>query len=97
MTEFTQWDSGSLSQGAADLRLAYRGIEDELNDLEKALEAKLDLWEGDAKQAYWDAKAQWEQGTRELNNILERLGVAVTDIESNYSATERANQGIFGG
>jgi ESAT-6 family protein len=95
MSDFTRWNSGALDQLTANLRLAYRGVEDETNDLEKALESKLADWDGDAKQAYWDAKAQWEKAIRELNDVLNHLHAAVTDIHSNYTATERSNTTIF--
>jgi WXG100 family type VII secretion target len=95
MTDFTRWDPAALDQLQANLRLAYRGVEDETNDLEKALEAKLAEWDGDAKQAYWDAKAQWEKAIGELNDVLSQLGAAVENIKGNYTATERSNTGIF--
>lgn len=96
MNDFTKWDSGGLTQGAADLRNAYRAIKDELDDLESTLEAKLEYWEGDARSAYSDAKSDWNKATDELNDILERLGLAVNNINDNYTATERSNSGIFG-
>lgn len=95
MSDYTAWNSEGLTQGAADLRLAYRGIRDSLNDLEKALEAKLGEWSGEAREAYTDAKRQWNEGANGLNDILDNLNLAVENIHSNYSATERANQGIF--
>ena len=95
MSDFTKWDPAQLDQLQANLRLAYRGIEDETNDLEKALEAKLAQWEGSAKEAYWDAKAQWEKAISELNQVLGQLGAAVENIKSNYTETERSNSTIF--
>lgn len=97
MSDFTAWNGEALTQGAADLRLAYRGIRDELNDLQTALEAKLEQWDGDARSAYQDAKQQWNEGANGLNDILDRLNLAVDNIHNNYSGAERANQGIFGG
>ena len=95
MSDFTRWDPAALDQLQANLRLAYRGVEDETNDLEKSLEAKLGEWDGEAKQAYWDAKAQWERAISELNDVLSQLGVAVENIKTNYTDTERSNTTIF--
>lgn len=95
MTDFTRWSAESLDQLQANLRLAYRGVEDETNDLEKALEAKLADWSGEAKEAYWQAKAQWEKAIGELNTVLGQLGAAVENIKTNYTATERSNTTIF--
>lgn len=95
--DYTRWSAGSMTQAVADLRTAYRLTEDELNDLETALEGKLQDWEGGARQAYWDAKRDWEQQTKELNAILEQLGAAVGDVHENYNAAEKDGVGIFEG
>ena len=95
MTDFTRWDPAALDQLQANLRLAYRGIEDETNDLEKSLEGKLAEWDGEAKTAYWEAKAQWEKAISELNAVLDQLGAAVENIKTNYTDTERSNSTIF--
>jgi WXG100 family type VII secretion target len=95
MSDFTRWDPAALDQLQANLRLAYRGIEDETNDLEKSLEAKLANWDGGAKEAYWDAKRQWEKAIQELNQVLGQLGAAVQNIKDNYTETERSNSTIF--
>ncbi|MEQ4206454.1 WXG100 family type VII secretion target [Actinopolymorpha sp. B17G11] len=95
MSDFTRFDPAALDQLQANLRLAYRGIQDETNDLEKALEAKLANWHGGARDAYTDAKAQWEKAISELNDVLGQLGAAVENIKVNYSETERSNQTIF--
>jgi WXG100 family type VII secretion target len=86
-----------MTQAVADLRSAYRMTEDELNDLEKSLEGKLQEWQGDARGAYWTAKAEWEKQTRELNTVLEQLGAAVSDVHANYNQAERDGVGIFEG
>jgi WXG100 family type VII secretion target len=95
MTDFTRWNAEALDQLQANLRLAYRGVEDETNDLEKALEDKLSEWNGEAKEAYWQAKAQWEKAIGELNQVLGQLGAAVENIKTNYTETERSNTTIF--
>jgi WXG100 family type VII secretion target len=95
MTDFTRWDPAALDLLQANLRLAYRGVEDETNDLEQKLQAKLADWDGDARQAYWDAKAQWEKAIRELNGVLSDLGAAVENIKTNYTDTEKSNANIF--
>ncbi|REF36562.1 WXG100 family type VII secretion target [Thermasporomyces composti] len=95
MTDFTRWNAEALDQLQANLRLAYRGVEDETNDLERELEQKLAEWSGEAREAYWQAKAQWEKAIGELNDVLAQLGAAVENIRTNYTATERANTTLF--
>jgi WXG100 family type VII secretion target len=95
MTEFTSWDSQTMDELEANLRLAYRGVEDETNDLEKAIENKTQDWTGEAREAYWQKKAEWEAAIRELNSILERMGAGVKDIHENFTSTERSNATMF--
>jgi WXG100 family type VII secretion target len=95
--DYTRWSAGSMSQGVADMRMAYRATEDELNDLESALEGKLQEWEGGAREAYWVAKREWEEATRDLNAVLEQLGAGVENVHQNYDQAERDGVGIFEG
>ena len=95
MSDFTRWDPASLDTLQANLRLAYRGVQDETDDLEKTLEGKLADWDGDARAAYTDAKAQWDKACRELNDVLGQLGAAVENIKQNYTDTERSNTTVF--
>lgn len=95
MSDTTTYDSAALQQLAADLRLAYRGISDELDDLEKSLESKLAMWDGEARGAYTDAKRQWDQKTVELNTILQQIGAAVENTNENYTRTEKDNTSMF--
>lgn len=95
MSDYTAWNGSSMTQAEADLRLAYRGIKDELEDLEREVEKHLQQWTGTARESYTSAKSDWHTATDELNHILGTLGVAVRDIHDNYSQAERDNQTIF--
>jgi WXG100 family type VII secretion target len=93
----TTWSAAAMTQAVADFRSAYRMTEDELNDLESAVENKLQEWTGDAREAYTVAKKTWEQDTKDLNAILEQLGAAVENVHGNYNQAERDGVGIFEG
>lgn len=95
--DFTRWDDGKMSEAEADLRLAYRQIKENLENLEKDLEKTLGQWESEAREYYDDARRQWNEGAAGLNDILAQLGVAVGNIRENYTATEKNNASIFGG
>jgi 6 kDa early secretory antigenic target len=97
MSDSTTWSAAAMTQAVADFRSAYRMTEDELNDLESAVENRLQEWTGDAKEAYGVAKREWEKTTRELNAILEQLGAAVENVHGNYNQAERDGVGIFEG
>ncbi|REE96581.1 WXG100 family type VII secretion target [Thermomonospora umbrina] len=97
MTDYTKVNFGGMQQAQADFTLAYRALVDELDDLEKTLEAQLSQWEGDAVTAYWEAKAKWDAAAAQIGNVLAQLGTVIGEAHSNYSAAERANQGLWAG
>ncbi|MEV4254022.1 WXG100 family type VII secretion target [Spirillospora sp. NPDC049652] len=94
---YTKANFGTMQQAQADFSLTYRALVDELQDLEKELEKHLQQWEGDAVQAYWDAKRQWDAAAQHIGTVLNQLGVVIGEAHSNYSAAERKNQGIWAG
>ncbi|MEW2358907.1 WXG100 family type VII secretion target [Spirillospora sp. NPDC029432] len=93
---YTKANFGALQQAQADFTLAYRALQDTLNDLEKSLESKLSQWEGSAVQAYWQHKAEWDKAANHIGTVLNQLGVVIGDAHSNYSDAERRNAGLWG-
>ncbi|GAA3969261.1 hypothetical protein GCM10023085_59500 [Actinomadura viridis] len=87
----------ALQQAQADFTLAYRALTDELDDLEKNLESKLSRWEGNAVEAYWIHKREWDKAAQHIGTVLNQLGMVIGDAHTNYTAAERRNQGIWGG
>lgn len=97
MSDYTKVNFGTMQQAQADFTLAYRALVDELDDLEANLERSLSQWEGDAVQAYWEAKAKWDAAAQHIGTVLNQLGVVIGEAHSNYSSAEQANAGIWGG
>ncbi|HEY8456260.1 MAG TPA: WXG100 family type VII secretion target [Actinopolymorphaceae bacterium] len=95
MSDYTQWDSASLQNLYANLKSAHAAVEQETQDLEQTLEAKLGEWTGDAREAYRQAKATWDKSVDDMNQVLLQLGNAIQQVEESYVGTERANQSLF--
>jgi WXG100 family type VII secretion target len=94
---YTKANFAALQQAQADFTLAYRALTDELDDLEKNLESKLSSWEGQAVEAYWVHKREWDKAAAHIGTVLNQLGIVIGDAHTNYSGAERANSGIWSG
>lgn len=96
-SDYTAYNSAAMTQAVADFRSAYRMLQDELDDLEQAVEGKLQMWTGDARGAYTAAKKKWDEEAAALNGILSELGASVDNVHTNYNQAERDGVGIFEG
>lgn len=96
MGQVTKWDAGSLDELQANLQTAYSTMEESTTELEQKLQAKFETWEGDAREAYTEAKAQWDQALAEFNEVIQQLGQAVIQIKDSFQTTERSNAQTFG-
>lgn len=95
--DYTRVNFGGMSAGHQDFMLAYRGLQDTLEDLERELESKLSMWEGAAQGEYHRAKAQWNQAAQDMAMVLNSLGGAIATGHENYSGAERTGQSIWSG
>ena len=94
-TDYTRVNFTSLADGQADFRKIYTELNERLNSLEKYLEAHLAEWEGDAVQAYWDAKRIWDKACQDVANTINALSTAIGTANQNYQDTEDANRRIW--
>lgn len=97
MSDYTRANFGGLQTGQQDFLLAWRGLQDTLQDLEKDLEGSLSRWEGAAQGEYHRAKAQWNQAAQDMANVLNNLGGVIGTANENYSGAERSNASIWNG
>jgi 6 kDa early secretory antigenic target len=95
--DYTRANFGGIETGQSDFMLAFKGLQDTLDDLEKDLESKLAQWEGDARGEYQRAKAQWNQAAQDMAMVLNSLGGVIGEAHQNYSGAERAGQSIWSG
>jgi WXG100 family type VII secretion target len=90
-------DFGGMAAGQQDFVLAYRGLQETLEDLERKLESRLAQWEGSARGEYQNAKAQWNQAAQEMAVVLNSLGGVIGTGHENYSGAERSGMSIWNG
>jgi early secretory antigenic target protein ESAT-6 len=94
---YTRANFGGLSEGEAAFSQAARALMDELNDLEGKLRTKLNQWDGQAQQSYWNFQKQWDAAAKDMQNVVAQLGLAIRDANENYQAAERSNTSIWSG
>jgi early secretory antigenic target protein ESAT-6 len=96
MGDVSKWSEAALDELTDVLKKTYDGIAQETDGLEKQLEPLLETWEGKAREAYHDAKSQWEAAQLEVADIINELSSAIQDIKGGFMDTEKGNEALFG-
>lgn len=95
MSDYSKFDPAALDSLQSNLKTAYSSVEEITNTLESKIEQNVDAWEGGAREAYYQKKAEWEKSIEELNQVLMQLSDAIGQINEQYQATEAANMKSF--
>jgi 6 kDa early secretory antigenic target len=72
-------------------------IKGELETLETKVNALKAQWEGDAQGSYAQAQLAWDKQIGEMEALLTRIGVKLTEIADGYEAQDRRGAARFGG
>ncbi|GGL14964.1 hypothetical protein Sme01_16270 [Sphaerisporangium melleum] len=88
---------GSMTTGAQDFARQWQAMEGTLQELERNLDRLLGEWEGDARTAYWTARAKWDASSGRMAALLQQLGAVIELGHENFKLTERANVSMFDG
>jgi WXG100 family type VII secretion target len=96
MSDYTKAVFGQLEQSRADFAGTYSSLQDTISTLDSRLRANLAEWDGSAQQAYYTAKAVWDNAMADMANVLNQLGVVIGVANSNYTAAESANTQLWG-
>ncbi len=90
-----QVQHGKLEQGGADVMQAAKDIEARLDQLESDLNPLRGDWNGNAKLAYADAKAKWDQAMTEMTLLLQQASQGVDSSNAEYKAADQRGAGRF--
>ena len=86
---------GSLSDGEAAFMAAYNGLSSTVNDLDGQLRSSLSSWDGQAQQAYYQAKAIWDKAIADMGMVIQNLSQVIGTANTNYQGAEQANAAMF--
>ncbi|WP_329244002.1 WXG100 family type VII secretion target [Actinoallomurus sp. NBC_01490] len=95
--DYTSVNFHGMQQAQADFELIYRGVADELGDLDKDLKKLLGDWIGNANNEYGQTMLKWQRAVDDMANTLNALGITIRDVHSNYSEAELANARLWQG
>jgi WXG100 family type VII secretion target len=95
--DYTRANFHGMAQAQADFELIYRGVADELQDLNGDLIKLLGEWIGDANNQYGQTMSKWNTAADDMSNTLKALGLTIRDVHSNYSEAERHNAALWEG
>lgn len=96
MNDYTKANFGQLEQSRADFASVYGSLQGTISTLDGQLRGNLAEWDGSAQQAYYSAKATWDNAMADMATVLNQLGVVIGVANENYTAAEAANTRLWG-
>jgi ESAT-6 family protein len=90
-----RYEFGQLMQGADDINVAMKTMNDKLTALDASIRPKLADWDGNAYGNYDQLKANWDTSARNIENLLNSIARAVMDSSERMAAQEMQNASRF--
>jgi early secretory antigenic target protein ESAT-6 len=81
---------GSLEGGQAGIMATHGTLVSTLDDLEANLQPMLSTWDGEAREAYFRCKQEWDSAAEAMSQTLQQIGQLVGNAHQNYTAAERS-------
>jgi len=91
-------DRAAMAQAASQAEAAVtviRGLQTEVASLDAQLRSSLAAWDGNAQQAYFTAKAQWDAAMANMAQVRSQLGAVIGTAHSNYQSAEASNAALW--
>lgn len=80
---------GSLEAGQAGIASTHGKLVTTLDELESNLQPMLQTWDGQAREAYFQCKQEWDNAAAQMATTLQQIGSAVGTANENYNQAER--------
>ena len=87
----------TIDQAGSDISDGARQIQAALDAMDAELQQLQENWDGQAQQAYLQAKAKWSEGMNDMRQVLVAIGSHVSDASGSYRATDSSAAQAFGG
>jgi WXG100 family type VII secretion target len=98
---YTRVNFVTMGQVEQDFDTTQKGLQSELDELQKQLEALLDPADpvkgfvGAAGEAYETNKRKWQKAAGDAHQALQGITALVGEINHNYQATEKATTDLW--
>ena len=93
--EYTAVTFSAMSQAEADFASVFQSLQSTLSTLESELGGSLSTWTGEAQQAYYAAKRQWDAAAADMATVVNSLASVIGQANANYNSTEAANTNMW--
>jgi 6 kDa early secretory antigenic target len=93
--DFVLANFGTLADGEAQFMAAYTGLTSTINDLDAQLRGSLQDWQGNAQQAYFEAKAVWDKAIADMGMVIQGMSSVIGTANTNYQSAETTNTQMF--
>ena len=80
---------------SADIANDAKGIAQELDNLDTQVKSLIEQWDGAAREAYHQAKRDWNGKLQEMNQILGQISQATSQIAQQYVESDARSAGRF--
>lgn len=88
---------GALDTAQANLKSKADQIESTLSSMDQQLSPLRDGWDGQARLAYDQAKAEWTQAMQNMHMLLAQISGGVGQANSAFQEADRSSAASFGG
>jgi early secretory antigenic target protein ESAT-6 len=79
----------ALQQAAVDINKGISTLQTQLDDLEKSAAPLVQIWQGEAREAYYARQATWRKSAQDLTQILQNIKTPVERSTEEYQTTEK--------
>jgi early secretory antigenic target protein ESAT-6 len=76
---------------ASGIKAQVSAIENELDTLKSQIQNLESLWQGAAGEGFQQTKTNWMSAAADLNSVLQRISIAVSQANEQYQQTESQN------
>ena len=95
-SDYTMAQFGALQAGEENYKQIYTQLVQTISHLDSQLRSQLAQWNGQAQQAYYVAKAQWDQAMANMQTVLQSLQGVAAEANVRYPTVEAQNASLWG-
>ncbi|RAY11453.1 hypothetical protein DPM19_29530 [Actinomadura craniellae] len=95
MGDYTLVNFGGMQNGQANFVNALNQFKAALDQLDGDIRTHLAEWDGDARAAYTQAQARWNQAAARMTAVVQGMGGAIGDSHDIHRRAENVNTNLW--
>lgn len=89
------YNFGALDSGAQTLEATYGKLMTDIADLEAAVAPMLSIWDGEAKEAYYQCQGIWQRVGNDVGVLVQAVKDGVVETNEIAQVGEQKNRALF--